>query len=322
MRYGKFVDNKTIKTGPINRTIQNPEEIVIYKNSNSDNNRFANVDLCDYSSNISEGVVWMKNNTIIYKMSPKMITQLPFDRGYYLPEKKAEPLDRVWKGNLKYYIPEIYFVIYSNDSMTRAHSVYLVYNKHCFMPVLNLFTPYLLDALLTRNEINALSRIFDNSYNGIGDYVVSAVCTGSALANSNYSTTEEFLYHIGDICNTILSAPSNADLVPKEPDQSKWVSTYCESHNMGLDLILRLLSSISQKMSLEDYLKLLEKAHRDPCLIFARFLHLNDFTEDEERELIKMFLTTQHSRMYIRENEDKLIGELRSLKDREAENDR
>lgn len=316
MKYGKFIDNRTIKTGPIKRTIQKPAEIVKYRSNNMA--RYGSVDLRRYDEDIAEGVIWYSGSNIIYKVSPKMITQSPFDyNGSFISGEDKDILNNIWEGNLRYYVPEMYFIIDTDDRAIRVNNVNIIFEKNIFFPVLNLFNPGDLRLHLSGNKVLSFSRIHSN----INDYLISGVCTGSALSGSTYDNSEDFLYHIGDICNTILSAPSNSDLIPNSSESTVW-SEGLSSSSMGLDFILRSLSNISQKMTMEDYLELLRKSHQDPILIFVKLLTLNSYTEDEERELTEVFLRTQHSLEYIKTYKNELFKQIRDLREVEEENGR
>lgn len=309
MKYGKFIDERTIKTGPIKRTIQDPGEFITYRNNES--RLLAGVNLIDFADDIEEGVVFYQDYEAIYKVSSKMVTQLPFEhtRGIILSQDR-ESLDKIWEGDLRYYIPDIYFCINFNSSYRGVSGMSVIFEKGIFLPILNLFTPSeirIMYGSYTRDKLNSL--LHGNAY----DYISSSICYGHALTDIDTSTPANTLANIGHISNTILSAPSNADLLPNSDESTTWILGRSDSVGLSMDFILRSLSNISQRISQEEYLELLRKSHKDPRHIFNKLLEVNDYSDEDTKELTDLFLRTQFDYTYIKSNRDTLVKALKEL---------
>ena len=309
MKYGRFIDERTIKTGPIKRTIQDPGEFVTYRNNES--RLLAGVNLIDFADDIEEGVVFYQDYEAIYKVSSKMVTQLPFEhtRGIILSQDR-EFLDKIWKGDLRYYIPDIYFCINFNSSYRGVSRMSVVFEKGIFLPILNLFTPSeirIMYGSYTRDKLNSLLP------GSAHDYISSSICYGHSLTDIDTSTPANVLAGIGHISNTILSAPSNADLLPNSDESTTWMLGRSDSIGLSMDFMLRSLSNISQKISQEEYLELLRKSHKDPRYIFNKLLAVNDYSDEDTKELTDLFLRTQFDYTHIKSNRDTLVKELKEL---------
>ena len=309
MKYGRFIDERTIKTGPIKRTIQDPGEFVTYRNNES--RLLAGVNLIDFADDIEEGVVFYQDYEAIYKVSSKMVTQSPFEhtRGIILSQDR-EFLDKIWKGDLRYYIPDIYFCINFNSSYRGVSRMSVVFEKGIFLPILNLFTPSeirIMYGSYTRDKLNSLLP------GSAHDYISSSICYGHSLTDIDTSTPANVLAGIGHISNTILSAPSNADLLPNSDESTTWMLGRSDSIGLSMDFMLRSLSNISQKISQEEYLELLRKSHKDPRYIFNKLLAVNDYSDEDTKELTDLFLRTQFDYTHIKSNRDTLVKELKEL---------
>ena len=309
MKYGRFIDERTIKTGPIKRTIQDPGEFVTYRNNES--RLLAGVNLIDFVDEIEEGVVFYQDYEAIYKVSSKMVTQLPFEytRGIILSQDR-ESLDKIWEGDLRYYIPDVYFCINFNSGYRGVSRMSVIFEKGIFLPILNLFTPSeirIMYGSYTRDKLNSLLP------GSAHDYISSSICYGYALTDIDTSTPANTLANIGHISNTVLSAPSNADLLPNSDESTTWILGRSDSIGLSMDFVLRSLSNISQKISQEEYLELLRKSHKDPRHIFNKLLEVNDYSDEDTKELTDLFLRTQFDYTYIKSNRDTLVRELKEL---------
>lgn len=309
MKYGRFIDERTIKTGPIKRTIQDPGEFITYRNNES--RLLAGVNLIDFADDIEEGVVFYQDYEAIYKVSSKMVTQLPFEhiRGV-MTSQDRESLDKIWEGDLRYYIPDVYFCINFNSSYRGVSGMSVIFEKGIFLPILNLFTPSeirIMYGSYTRDKLNSLLP------GSAHDYISSSICYGHSLTDIDTSTPANVLAGIGHISNTILSAPSNADLLPNSDESTTWILGRSDSIGLSMDFMLRSLSNISQKISQEEYLELLRKSHKDPRHIFNKLLEVNDYSNEDTKELTDLFLRTQFDYTYIKSNRDALVRELKEL---------
>lgn len=318
MKYGRFIDERTIKTGPIKRTIQDPSEFVTYQEDID--SPFASIDLTNFAQDIKEGAILFQDRNVIYKVSSKMVTQLPFKHiEGMLHKEDKDTLNKIWEGDLKYYIPDVYFEIHFNPGYTLITEIELIYEKDIFMPILNLFNPDILERLINNLMYASPERIIKQKLskslpNPVCNYLVSGICYGYSLSNIDRSTPANILAEAGHICNNILSAPSNSDLLPFSHGSSVWILDGSDAKGLSMDFILRSLSNISQKISQEEYLILLRKSHCDPRHIFNKLLEVNDYSEEDVDEITDLFLRTQFDIYTIKRSRDSLIKGLENLK--------
>lgn len=269
MRVSKIVDENTIKTGPIKQKIDGELLSKIYNSSRFDNKEYQELNLIEYEEDIAEGCIYasLDNRYLIYKISPKMISQHLFSSSYnYLPEER-ECMSLVWdKPQYNYYIPELYFI-------ERGGSFMIMFVNDTFFPILNMFTSY--PCSLEHINFPKTARM-----------VCSELCVGRALADmdigdSRINRQDKY----SAIFNRILSASSNSDLVPSS-NVCYWREdlTY-GAKSVNFDFMLRCVSNLSEKLEIDEYLEVLKEAQFHPSVIFNKVIELGEYTDEEEQKL-------------------------------------
>lgn len=289
MNIGKITKDYLIKMGPITKVVDEETLKKIAKDANSDRmSSFSDINLFNLNDQIEEGVVYAnsKIQSLIYKISPKKISQKAFANiATEISKEFKDIIDLIWdKKYYNYYIPELYFIEMGAKSSNSDY--YLVYPKNTFIPILNLFRPDYQEYTSTYRNNTIITFKNIPNYN---DFFISPMCLGGALGGMpiyTYKKDKEDLY--SKMFNSILSAQSNADLRPEEV-VSLWHGENGRYCSELYDIVLRLISNLSQKMSKEDFLELSKEAQFDTRVFLNKVLELNDYTKDEEEKISELF---------------------------------